>query len=91
MDQKIKRCEFCKTDATCLCFKCMTYFCDSCFKLAHNNEEYKSHKKEKIELFVPIDLKCPEHKLHPMVLFCTNDKGNIFLLFIIFYYRIMLL
>ena len=91
MDLKIKRCEVCKTDATCLCFKCMTYFCDSCFKLAHNNEEYKSHKKEKIELFVPIDLKCPEHKLYPMDLFCTNDKGNIFLLFIIFYYRIMLL
>ena len=77
MDLKIKKCEFCKIYATCLCFKCMSYFCDSCFKLGHNIEEYKLHKKEKIDLFVPIDLKCPEHMLHPMILFCVNEKGNI--------------
>ena len=77
MDLKFQKCEVCKTDATCLCFKCMSYFCDSCYKLAHNNEEYKSHKKDKIDYYVPIDLKCREHKLHPLCLFCINDKGNI--------------
>ena len=74
MDKKFKKCEFCKNDATCLCFQCMTYFCDSCFKLGHNNEKYKSHKKDKIDYFV--ELKCPVHKLYPMGLFCVNEKGN---------------
>ena len=74
MEQNFKKCEFCKNDATCLCFKCMTYFCDSCFKLGHNKEEYKAHKKEKINYFV--ELKCRTHKLHPMDLFCVNEKGN---------------
>ena len=78
MDLKLKKCEVCKIDATCLCFQCMSYFCDSCFKLSHNNEEFKPHKKEKIDYFVPIDLKCPEHKLYPMKLFCTNEKGNLY-------------
>ena len=78
MDINLKKCEFCKKDATCLCFQCMTYFCDNCFKLAHGNEEFKSHKKDIIDYNVPIDLKCPEHKLYPLGLFCTNDKGNIF-------------
>ena len=82
MDIKLKKCEFCITDATCLCFQCMTYFCDSCYKLRHNNEEYKQHKKDKIDYYVPIDLKCPEHKLHPMDLFCINEKGNYLLQFI---------
>ena len=77
MDIKQKNCEVCKNEAKCLCFKCMSYFCDSCFKLSHSNEEYKNHKKDKIDLFVPIDLKCPEHKLYPMGLFYTNEKGNI--------------
>ena len=53
----------------------MTYFCDSCYKLHHNNEVFNSHKKEKIDYYVPIDLKCPEHKLYPMGLFCTKEKG----------------
>jgi len=43
---------------------------------------------ERIELFVPIDLKCPEHKLYPMDLFCANDKGNISNIFIIYYFLI---
>ena len=51
-------------------------FCDDCFKLSHNNEEYKNHKKEKYDYYVPIDLKCPQHKLHPNDLFCVDEKGN---------------
>ena len=30
MDFKLKKSEVCLIDATCLCFQCMTYFCDSC-------------------------------------------------------------
>ncbi len=56
----------------------MSYFCDKCYILAHNNEEFKSHKKDKIDFNVPIDLKCQEHKLYPLGLFCTTDKGNIY-------------
>ena len=57
MESKLKKCSFCKIDATCLCYKCISYFCDSCFKIAHNNEENKLHKKDKIDYFSPIDLK----------------------------------
>ena len=71
-----KVCEYCEIDATCLCFKCMCYFCDSCFKIAHGNDENKNHKKENIDFNVPFDLKCPEHTLHAMDLFCVDEKGN---------------
>jgi hypothetical protein len=77
MDIKHKNCEVCKIEAKCLCFKCMSYFCDSFFKLSHSSEEYKVHKKDKIDLFVPMDLKCPEHKIYSIGLFCTNEKGKI--------------
>ena len=53
----------------------MNYYCDSCFKIAHSKEETQSHKKEKIDYYVPIDLKCPEHNLIPMNLFCVDEKG----------------
>ena len=75
--QFIKKCEVCKGDASSLCFKCMLYFCESCFKIAHKNEESKSHQKEKIDYFCPIDTKCPTHKTHPIYLFCTDEKGKI--------------
>ena len=88
MEAKLKKCEVCKTEAMCLCFECMSYFCDSCFKFSHKNEENKSHKKDYNDYFVPIDLKCPEHKLHPMDLFCVQDKGNY--LYIILIYNIEL-
>jgi len=81
MDIKLKKCEICKIDSTCLCYLCKIYFCDSCFKQYHNNEEYKTHKKDKIDYYIPIDLKCPEHKLYPMELFCVNEKGKTLNLF----------
>ena len=85
----IRECEFCLVDATCLCFKCMSYFCDSCFKLAHNNEKKKSHKKEKIDYFVPIDTKCPEHPDVALNLFCLEEKGNY--IYILLKFRTLLL
>ena len=73
----IKKCDFCKKEAKCICMKCMLYYCDSCFKIAHETEETKSHIKEKIDYFCPIDTKCPIHKKYPMDLFCVDEKGNI--------------
>jgi len=75
----LKKCDICKSKPTCLCYKCMFYFCDNCFKLAHSNDENKNHTKENIDLYVPIDLKCPEHNLYAMGLFCVDEKGNIFI------------
>ena len=76
--QELKKCEFCKGGANSLCYQCMSYFCDSCYKIAHSKEETKSHKKEKIDYFCTIDLKCPEHHLYPMGLFCIDEKGKKF-------------
>ena len=71
----IKKCEVCEIDATCLCFECLNYFCESCFKLIHDKKKIK-HKKEKIDPFVPIDIKCSEHPRGIMDLFCLDDKGK---------------
>jgi hypothetical protein len=55
----------------------MSYFCDNCFNYFHKIEERKSHTKEKIDYFIPIDIKCPEHNLVPMNLFCLNEKSTL--------------
>lgn len=81
----IKKCDICREDAKSLCIKCMLYFCDGCFKIAHESEETKSHTKEKIDYFCPIDTKCPIHPTHPMDLFCTDEKGNTNFLLIFIY------
>ena len=73
----IKKCDICQKDSTSICFQCMHYFCDSCFKLSHNEETKKIHKKEKIDYYVPIETRCPEHPNVALNLFCINEKGNI--------------
>ena len=55
----LKHCEICNSEATSLCFKCFSYFCESCFKFVHEKNFNSGHKKEEIDYFVPIDLKCP--------------------------------
>ena len=77
MKQKLKspKCYICESDATSLCTTCQEYFCDSCFKLIHDKKKTK-HEKESIDVFVPIDIKCPEHPNVPLNLFCTDEKGN---------------
>ena len=90
MNSKLKNCEVCGVDATCLCYQCMSYFCDSCHKLHNNKEKNKDHKKENIDYFVPFDLKCPEHQLYPMGLFCIDEKGNIKLINYYYYFRTLL-
>ena len=72
----IKQCEICKNDATSLCLNCLSYFCDSCFKFIHDKKVNSEHKKEKIDYFVPIDTKCPDHPQIPLTLFCTDEQGK---------------
>ena len=75
----IKLCEICKVrEAITLCFDCHSYFCEICYKFVHDIKENSSHKKEKIDLFIPIDTKCPEHEGNSMNLFCIDEKGNIY-------------
>ena len=91
--KNIKQCEFCQIEATSLCLECNNYYCDSCYKISHDKEEYSKHKKEKIDYFVPIDTKCQDHPKYPMHLFCCDEKGrssyNLIRLSF-FFYRIML-
>jgi hypothetical protein len=83
----IKKCGICESDATCLCLDCLNYFCEICFKFIHEKKK-SNHKKEKIDLYVPIDIKCPEHQNGILDLFCIEEKGKIS--YLIFINRIML-
>ena len=76
--KNFKYCEICEANATCLCFKCKQYFCENCYKLIHDKKKNNSHEKEKIDFFVPIDLKCPEHPDDRINLFCVDEKGKNF-------------
>ena len=71
----IKECETCESNATCLCFECNEYFCDSCFKMNHDKLK-SSHKKEKIDMYLPIDLNCQDHPDNALNLFCVDEKGK---------------
>ena len=84
MKNSIKHCDFCGKDATCLCFECLNYFCDNCYKLIHDLQNNSSHKKEEIDLYVPIDIKCPYHPKNPLNLFCVDEKGKKNILLILF-------
>ena len=82
-----KLCDVCKNQATCLCLDCLfiNYYCDSCYKLAHEKKEYNNHKKEQIDYYVPIETKCPEHQNVPLNLFCLEEKGKYIQSIIYFY------
>ena len=84
-NNKNKECEVCGKEATNVCYQCLMYTCDSCFKLVHNRKSKINHKKDKIDYFVPIDTKCPNHPNSPNNLFCIDEKGMFFYLIIIFY------
>ena len=71
-----KLCEICKEMATSLCFECLMYLCESCFKFIHDKQINKNHKKEKIDYFAPIDIKCTEHPKDRINLFCIEEKGK---------------
>ena len=76
MNNKNKKCDLCGEVASSLCFKCVMYFCDSCYKIVHNMKISRLHKKEKIDYFVPMDIKCQEHPNDRINLFCVDDNGN---------------
>ena len=89
-----KLCEVCKSQAIALCLECLSinYYCDSCYKIAHDKEEYSKHKKVKIDYYIPIDTRCSEHKNVPLNLFCLDEKGNLYIiLYMTFIYRTLLL
>ena len=73
---KDKLCEICDSNATNLCIKCFSYFCESCYKLMHAKKENNQHIKEKIDYLVPIVTKCLEHPKYPNELYCINEKSN---------------
>ena len=52
------------------------FFFEVCFKCVHDRKKNNNHKKEKIDLFIPIDTTCPDHERSPMNLFCIDEKGN---------------
>jgi len=63
-------------EATTLCLDCHSYFCEACFKYVHDRKKNKEHKKEKIDLFIPIDITCLDHERVPINLFCVDEKGK---------------
>ena len=73
---KNKKCQICGIDAKTLCFECMNYFCDACFKFVHDKQINSNHKKLKIDYFVHIDIKCTEHPKNLLNLFCLDEKSN---------------
>ena len=92
----LKYCDICKSQATFLCPFCLGgaghYYCDSCYKMNHDKNENMNHKKEKIDYYLPIDIRCNVHQNVPLNLFCLDEKGNIILYYIIlfifiFYYK----
>ena len=71
-----KLCDICGESATNICFKCTMYFCDSCYNTVHNKKKVIEHKKEKLDFFVPMELKCLEHPNDRINLFCLDENGN---------------
>ena len=85
MEDKIeeKLCELCKEKATNICYDCSFYLCDSCFIFLHDKKANIGNKKEEIDSFVSIDIKCQKHPKNEMNLFCVKEKCNlIFSIFI---------
>ena len=79
MKKSSKKCDICENDASSLCFDCIMYLCESCFKFIHDKKKNSNHKTEKIDYFIPIELKCHEHPKNIINLFCIDEKGNIIL------------
>ena len=78
VQKNVKQCEMCKAkEAVTLCLDCYSYFCEACYKCVHDIKQNINHKKEKIDLFVPIDTMCPDHKRIAINLFCIDEKGKI--------------
>ena len=85
IQKNYKTCDMCKvSEATSLCPQCFSYYCDDCYKVVHNKQKNKDHKKEPIDYNVPIDTRCPDHNTIPINLFCLDEKGKIYSYIIIY-------
>ena len=72
-----KLCDICKSQATYICLECIcNYYCESCYKLIHDLKINSSHKKEKLDLFIPLETRCSIHNNNSLDLFCVDEKGN---------------
>ncbi len=71
-----KTCNICNSEPTCLCFICLSYFCESCFKFIHEKEKNSTHKKEAIDPYITYNFKCKIHQLNQLTLYCVEEKGN---------------
>ena len=71
-----KKCELCEEKATSICFDCSFYLCDSCFTFIHEKKAKAGHKKEDINPYISLDIKCPLHPKIPMSLFCVEEKSK---------------
>ena len=71
-----KKCELCKEKATILCFDCSFYLCNSCFKFLHEKKANINHKKEDIDPYVSMDIKCPNHPNNKINIFCIEEKSK---------------
>ena len=72
-----RQCDICGEKGLNICFKCSMYLCDSCDKFIHDKSINKTHKKEKIDYFIPFPIKCIIHPKNPINLFCLDEKGKI--------------
>ena len=55
---------------------------ERCYKLIHDVKNDPTHKKENIDPFIPIELKCPIHPQDRMNLFSVNDKGMYIIIYL---------
>ena len=46
------------------------------YKFVHDKKAKNNHKKEKIDPYVPPEIKCPYHERGIMDLFCVDEKGK---------------
>ena len=81
-----KKCELCKEQATNICYECCLYLCASCFLYLHEKKANLFHKKEDIDPFISIDIKCPGHPTVPMNLFCSSEKSKNYIIYITNFY-----
>jgi len=92
MEEIQKFYEICKDQANRICFDYQFYLCDSCFKFIHEKNSNSLHKKEEINPFNPMEIKCPEHPKNQINLFCISEKSkNIFFNFNLHIYRTFML
>ena len=78
MMKEIKKiCDLCQNnDATNICYDCPNYYCESCFQIIHNLKINAKHKKENIDPYIPINVKCPEHPKNLNNFFCIDEKSK---------------